>query len=541
MAINKVTYGNQTLIDLTDSTLSSSNELVNGVTAYDRSGTLLTGTANYMDLVSNPTADDILVTDANGQAVDSGVDINDVAMLTDLPSQATDSTLGLVKINSAESVTLNSSGQLDVGGRLGQFSGTTGIFHSKDRAPRNVANYSLLITDALGIQMDANRSFAVVSGVGVTITGAHAAGVTEYRVTNSYSNRILCAGLKYMSLDEATSTVKQIVEVTSVTINGSTFTPDSSANDSTNPIVIKVAESLNPDSALASGTSIRGFSAMKGYASEFVGSCVGADAGGANLMLGQGVFSKTGNMNVVLGQYHYNQGNGNTLLGRWHVSKKNRWFMAGTGHDNSNGRSEAGAVVGQYSNITTNTLFAVGDGTSHTARSNAFEILADGRVKASGTPTENDDLTNKAYVDSAIGGGGLALTTYGNADFSYQQELDPDTQEVINECVAYSTVAGNVNEPKAVKYGRVVNMSGAFKNINVRPSNATFVMGKVPSGCEPLYNQYIMQQGSSQYKYLLQIQTDGTMSCQRYSASASAIAVTNNAWLNINATYISAS
>ena len=35
--------------------------------------------------------------------------------------------------NPSESVTFNSSGQLDVGGRLGAFGGTTGIFHSKDR------------------------------------------------------------------------------------------------------------------------------------------------------------------------------------------------------------------------------------------------------------------------------------------------------------------------------------------------------------------------------------------------------------------------
>ena len=77
MATNKVVYGNTTLIDLTDSTLQSSDELVSGVTAYDRSGVKLTGTANYMDLVDNPVADDILVTDSTGQAVDSGVNIDD--------------------------------------------------------------------------------------------------------------------------------------------------------------------------------------------------------------------------------------------------------------------------------------------------------------------------------------------------------------------------------------------------------------------------------------------------------------------------------
>lgn len=44
--INKVVYGNQTLIDLTNSTLSSASQLAEGVTAYDRGGNLLTGTAS---------------------------------------------------------------------------------------------------------------------------------------------------------------------------------------------------------------------------------------------------------------------------------------------------------------------------------------------------------------------------------------------------------------------------------------------------------------------------------------------------------------
>lgn len=42
--INKVVYGGNTLIDLTDSTLNAANQIASGVTAYDRSGTKLTGT-----------------------------------------------------------------------------------------------------------------------------------------------------------------------------------------------------------------------------------------------------------------------------------------------------------------------------------------------------------------------------------------------------------------------------------------------------------------------------------------------------------------
>lgn len=44
--INKVIFGNRTLIDLTDSTLNDPSQLANGVTAYDQTGTKITGTAS---------------------------------------------------------------------------------------------------------------------------------------------------------------------------------------------------------------------------------------------------------------------------------------------------------------------------------------------------------------------------------------------------------------------------------------------------------------------------------------------------------------
>lgn len=457
----------------------------------------------------------------------------------DADAYATDSAYGIIKTNSAESVTLNASGQLDVGGRLGAFSGTTGIFHSKDREPRQVNDFSFLITDAKGMNLAASRNLAIATGVNLTLTKSHAAGSTTYTVANNYANRIACSVLAnggYVGQSEAWSLENQIVAVTSVTIGGATYVPDSSANDGTKPINITVATSANPTSAV---TALRVFGGITGgFCSEYIGQCVGGSVG-ASLVIGQRVYSKS-NVNAIVAADTYNTGNGNALFGRLHISTKNRWFMSGSGHDNTNGRSEAGAAVGQYSLIDADTLLAVGNGTSHVARSNAFEVLADGRVKASGTTTDSDDLATKAYVDSAIGGGGLTFQTFGNADFTYQQVIDPDTQEVVNECVAYSTVAGNAEEPKAVKYGRMVNLCGAFKNINVRPDTGVFVMGKVPVGCEPLYRQSILVQGTSQAKFLLTIETDGTLKCARYSTGASAIAAPDNAWLNINATYVSA-
>lgn len=317
-----------------------------------------------MKLLGTIQVDEDLV---NKKYVDDAVD----AIV--IPGVATDSTYGTVKLNSSEAVTLNSSGQLDVGGRLGQFSGTTGIFHGKDRRPRNVGDYSFLITDAIGVSLNAPRDFALLTGVNITLTGSHATGSTTYTVANNYANRIACAVLAnggYLSQSEAYSKENQIVAVTSVKINGSNYTPSSAANDSSKPITITTASSANPTSAV---TQLRAFGGVTGgYCSEYIGQCVGG-AVGASLVIGQRVYSSS-NVNCIVAADVYNTGNGNAIFGRQHISRKNRSLLAGTGHDTTNARSESVAAVGEWSDITSETLFAVGDGTDHTARSNAFEV-----------------------------------------------------------------------------------------------------------------------------------------------------------------------
>lgn len=287
---------------------------------------------------------------------------------------ATDSTYGLMKTNSAESVTFNSNGQLDIGGRLGAFSGTTGIFHSKDRQPRDVKDFSFLITDAIGMNLAAPRDFALVTGVNISLTKSHAAGSTTYTVANTYANRIACAVLAnggYLSQNESCSKENQIVQVTSVKINGQNYTPDSSANNSSYPITITVASTANPTAAV---TQLRAFGGITGgYCSEYIGQCVGGSVG-ASLVIGQRVCSSA-NVNCIVAADVYNTGNGNAIFGRQHISRKNRSFLAGTGHDTTNARSESVSALGEWSDLSSSeTLFAIGDGKSHTERSNAFEV-----------------------------------------------------------------------------------------------------------------------------------------------------------------------
>lgn len=88
--INKVVYGNQTLLDLTNSTLSSADQLAQGVTAYDRGGNLLTGTASGGGGDTNPTASskDVNFIDYDG-TIRYSYTASEAQALTELPANPT--------------------------------------------------------------------------------------------------------------------------------------------------------------------------------------------------------------------------------------------------------------------------------------------------------------------------------------------------------------------------------------------------------------------------------------------------------------------
>lgn len=299
----------------------------------------------------------------------------------DTDQLATETDLGLVKLNSGQSIGVNADGQLTVGGRLGQFPTSTGIYASADRDPRAVGDSSFLITDAKGAALDTGRAFALVSGLGITCKSA-AAGTTEYHVSNTYANRLLCkiAENGYAAKDEATSKAERVIPIVSVTINGNPYTPDSSPNSSAaaNDIVIKTETTLNPDSAI---TSIRVVPVMKSYSTAHIGNGIASWGGGRNFLLGGGVTKDgSGNDNCVVSNGAYCNGNGNAVFGRHHIIRKNRGFFAGQGHDSTNATGEGVSAIGQYSYIDANTMFAVGNGSNHTTRLNLFEVTKDGGI-----------------------------------------------------------------------------------------------------------------------------------------------------------------
>lgn len=341
----------------------------------------------------------------NSLSTGEGLNLSNDTLST---TAATNTEYGAIKLNSEENITLSSSGQLKVGGRLGQSTSTTGIYSPNTINPQSIGNGSMLITEASGTRLG-NKSFAVSTGSNISLKTSAAAGATQYVVSNTYENRIICAaavgGIAALNESSAATTY---VNITSVQIGGSSFVPNSSANDSSNNIVITVDKSVNPNSSVSQIRVYANEGYSNGFSNLFVGQQVGG-IGGASIIVGQKVYSASGNACAIVGASIYNAGNGNAIFGRQHISRKNRSFLAGTGHDTTNGPSEGVAAFGSWSSINNNTVFAIGNGTNHTNRSNIFEITT-----SNVNINDSVNITGGLAIVGTLSLGRVSATTQGN-------------------------------------------------------------------------------------------------------------------------------
>lgn len=299
---------------------------------------------------------------------------NALGLKLDADTYATDSVYGIVKTNSAESVTLNADGQLTVGGRLGQYP-SGGVYYPTDITPSGVGTSSFLMTDGAKDIKVVGRTFAIMAGMNITCKSA-AAGSTQYRVSNTYANRFLCCTIKggRIAIDQNDAINNGTAYVESVKFaDGTDCYVHFGAPESGNDIIITASRSVNPDAAT---TKLRGYGTNLSNDNILVGQGVAATNGKA-ISLGQATMAG-GNQTVALGNSVHVLANNSVGLGHTLLVNKQYSFATGQGHDFTAGVNGTTAV-GVWSVIDANTRFAVGIGTS-AARKNAFEVRTDGIV-----------------------------------------------------------------------------------------------------------------------------------------------------------------
>lgn len=265
---------------------------------------IATAISDKIDKVSNPTSGNLLVTDANGQAIDSGIAPSDKADIADLPTStsqltndgdgtnnfvtmgdaATDSTYGVMKTNSAQSISLNANGQLEVGGRLGQFP-DGGVFYPTTIEPTNVGASTFMMTDGAKNLSLAGRTFGIMAGAGVTCKSA-SAGATEYRVSNTQQNRFTLFAVKggRAAIDQTDAMNNGTALITSIKFaNGNDISAYYGAAESSNDIIITLERTVNPSAAT---TKLRVYGTSTSNDVIIVGQGNGA-SGGKAISLGQ--------------------------------------------------------------------------------------------------------------------------------------------------------------------------------------------------------------------------------------------------------------
>lgn len=293
--------------------------------------------------------------------------------------EATETTAGTIKLNPNQSIDVNANGQLTVGGRLGQFT-NGGVFYPTTIEPTNVGGSTFMMTDGAKNLSLGPRTFGIMAGVSLTCKSA-AAGTTQYRLSNTQSNRFACFACRggRLAIDQTDATnngTSLMTDISFATGNpiSAYFGPTESGND----IIITVDRTVNPN---ASTTKLRMYGTSTSSDVIIVGQGNGA-IGGKAISLGQACHAG-GNQCIAFGNSSLSLANNSVALGHTNLVNKQFCFCAGQGHDFTNGSNGAGAV-GIASEITSDTAFAVGNGVFNSngniTRSNALEVKQDGSI-----------------------------------------------------------------------------------------------------------------------------------------------------------------
>ena len=286
---------------------------------------------------------------------------------------------GLIKLNPNESVEVNANGQLTVGGRLGQFP-NGGVFYPTTIEPTNVGSSTFLMTDGAKNLSLGGRHFGIMAGAGITCKSA-SAGATEYRVSNTQTNRFALFAAKggRAAIDQTDATNNGTALITSIKFaNGNDISAYFGPTESGNDIIVTLERTINPSAAT---TKMRVYGTSTSNDVIVVGQGCGA-SGGKAISLGQSCHAG-GNQCIAFGNASLSLANNSVAFGHTNLVNKQFCFCAGQGHDFTNGGNGAGAV-GIASEISSDTAFAVGNGVFNSngniTRSNALEVKKDGGV-----------------------------------------------------------------------------------------------------------------------------------------------------------------
>lgn len=266
-----------------------------------------------------------------------------------------------------------------------------GLHYPSTTLPTKIGNNSILVSEAQGLSV-AHRDFVIAGGTNVTLKTRAVAGSTEYRVKNTKSNRFyLYAGVDGRLAVNEQSAKDKTVAITSIKFaNGNDIVPYFGEDENDNDIIITTSEPLSTDTDL---TKVRVYG--KWGSSDILSVGQGNKSNvGKVLQVGQCLVSddvQTAQVGIRL----FNKAKNSIMVGTDSINDKDYCAVFGNGHTTE--LSPIGTTfTGLWSKADENTIFAVGNGTSDSARSNAFAVTKDGEIVLTG----KDGKDYKLYVDN---------------------------------------------------------------------------------------------------------------------------------------------
>lgn len=263
-----------------------------------------------------------------------------------------------------------------------------GLYYPLTIQPEKVAKNSLLISEATGLTVGTSRTFALFAGTGVTLKSTAAAGATTFQVSNTFANRFACAVARggYATIEEATAgtNIVKVTKVATANAPNTDLVPYSGATESNNNIIITTDAPLSTTDSI---TKLRLYGSMTFDSSVHIGQGVGTGGvtgKGKLLQLGQNQLALDGN-SILVGNGIFTSKNRVAIFGASHINRVQGACLTGEGHDTPDNGFVGVTAHGKYSDVKSDTAFAIGNGTGNTARSNLFEIKTNGDVYINGT------------------------------------------------------------------------------------------------------------------------------------------------------------
>ena len=211
MENNKVQLEDGTvLMDITDTT-AAPEDVTEGAVFYRSTGERAAGTGRWMEPVANPTNGNVLITDANGQAEDSGQALSGLAQKSELPT--IDQTFDGTSLNAQSGAAIqpeltNLQNQIDGLGepfRLQDFTQTIDVTFpciTEDIANTSIPNMDIDL-DVIDPTGELNRNFAIASLAKYEVYNAASGGqrinvvpVCQFSMNGQRTLRVrmMCAG-----------------------------------------------------------------------------------------------------------------------------------------------------------------------------------------------------------------------------------------------------------------------------------------------------------------------------------------------------------